>query len=171
VTGRAVELSVGGMTWASCAARIERKLNRLDGVDASVNFATEKAHVAYSGAVTAEDLVRVVEQTSYTARLSQPLSAAGLGLRLQRGRPAAGRAGAAHPMSAGAAMAFSSVFVVSNSLRLRRSAPSTVDGAGTDPARPGRAARARAAHADQRSTHAASTMPTSTSAVPPRRGG
>ena len=97
MTGRAVELSVGGMTWASCAARIERKLNRLDGVDASVNFATEKAHVAYSGAVTAEDLVRVVEQTGYTARLSQPLSAAGLGLRLQRGRPAAGRAGAAQP--------------------------------------------------------------------------
>ncbi|WP_283611301.1 cation transporter, partial [Mycolicibacterium poriferae] len=38
-----VELSIGGMTCASCASRIEKKLNRLDGVSASVNFATEKA--------------------------------------------------------------------------------------------------------------------------------
>jgi len=45
-TGR-VELEIGGMTCASCAARIEKKLNRLDGVSASVNFATEKAAVTY----------------------------------------------------------------------------------------------------------------------------
>jgi Cu+-exporting ATPase len=42
-----VDLSVGGMTCASCAARIEKKLNRLDGVSASVNFATEQASVRY----------------------------------------------------------------------------------------------------------------------------
>ncbi|MGW9283619.1 cation transporter, partial [Streptomyces diastaticus] len=43
-----VELSVGGMTCASCAARVERKLNRVPGVTATVNYATEKAKVAYA---------------------------------------------------------------------------------------------------------------------------
>ena len=65
---RRIELSIGGMTCASCAARIERRLNRIEGVTATVNYATEKAKVEF----------------------------------------------------AGAAMAFSSVFVVGNSLRLRR---------------------------------------------------
>jgi Cu+-exporting ATPase len=70
------ELAIGGMTCASCAARIERKLNRLDGVSAAVNFATETARVTFPAGVKAEDLV-----------------------------------------------AFSSVFVVGNSLRLRRWRP------------------------------------------------
>ncbi|WP_345005443.1 heavy metal-associated domain-containing protein, partial [Streptosporangium album] len=43
----AVELSIGGMTCASCANRIERKLNKLDGVTATVNYATEKAKVTF----------------------------------------------------------------------------------------------------------------------------
>lgn len=47
-----VELSIGGMTCASCAARIEKKLNRMDGVSASVNYATEKAKVAFPRAST-----------------------------------------------------------------------------------------------------------------------
>ncbi|MER6968914.1 heavy metal-associated domain-containing protein, partial [Streptomyces halstedii] len=42
-----VELSIGGMTCASCAARVEKKLNRMDGVTATVNYATEKARVSY----------------------------------------------------------------------------------------------------------------------------
>lgn len=42
-----IELSIGGMTCASCAARVEKKLNRMDGVTATVNFATEKAKVSY----------------------------------------------------------------------------------------------------------------------------
>ena len=46
-----VELSIGGMTCASCAARIEKKLNRMDGVSASVNYATEKAKVTFDGEV------------------------------------------------------------------------------------------------------------------------
>ena len=46
-----IELSIGGMTCASCAARIERKLNKLDGVTATVNFATEKAKVTYPDGV------------------------------------------------------------------------------------------------------------------------
>ena len=51
VSVQQVELTIGGMTCASCAARIEKKLNRMDGVSASVNYATEKARVSY-GAVS-----------------------------------------------------------------------------------------------------------------------
>jgi Cu+-exporting ATPase len=67
-----IELSIGGMTCASCAARIERKLNKLDGVRATVNYATEKARVSFPESLTAEDLVKVVENTGYTAELPAP---------------------------------------------------------------------------------------------------
>jgi Cu+-exporting ATPase len=62
-----IDLQVGGMTCASCAARVEKKLNRLDGVTASVNFATETAHVEYAEPVTVDELIRTVEATGYTA--------------------------------------------------------------------------------------------------------
>jgi len=62
-----VELSIGGMTCASCAMRIERKLNKLDGVTATVNFATEKAKVTFPSGLSTQDLVKVVEGTGYTA--------------------------------------------------------------------------------------------------------
>ncbi len=65
-----IELALEGMTCASCAARIERKLNKLDGVEASVNFATERAAVAYdAGLVDVDSLIRTVEQTGYGASL------------------------------------------------------------------------------------------------------
>ncbi|MFL1592015.1 heavy metal translocating P-type ATPase [Rhodococcus ruber] len=67
-----VELSIGGMTCASCAARIEKKLNRMDGVTATVNYATEKAKVAYADGVAPDDLVATVEATGYTAALPAP---------------------------------------------------------------------------------------------------
>ncbi|GAA1501374.1 heavy metal translocating P-type ATPase [Dactylosporangium maewongense] len=66
------ELAIGGMTCASCAARIEKKLNRMDGVTATVNYATEKADVTVTGEVTAADLITTVEQTGYTAALPTP---------------------------------------------------------------------------------------------------
>ncbi|MGQ4727142.1 heavy metal translocating P-type ATPase [Streptomyces sp. Ju416(a)] len=73
----AVELAIGGMTCASCAARIEKKLNRMDGVEATVNYATEKAKVTYAGAdVSVEDLIATVEATGYTARPPAPPAAA-----------------------------------------------------------------------------------------------
>jgi P-type Cu+ transporter len=62
-----IELEIDGMTCASCAARIEKKLNRLDGVEATVNFATEKATVRYPITLTPDDLVSVVEQAGYSA--------------------------------------------------------------------------------------------------------
>jgi P-type Cu+ transporter len=65
-----VRLEIGGMTCASCAARVERKLNKLDGVTASVNFATEKAAVSFDPArVAVADLIEAVEATGYTAAL------------------------------------------------------------------------------------------------------
>ncbi|TCB99608.1 copper-translocating P-type ATPase [Micromonospora zingiberis] len=67
-----IELSIGGMTCASCAARIEKKLNRLDGVQASVNYATEKATVSYDAPVTPDDLIATVEKTGYRATLPAP---------------------------------------------------------------------------------------------------
>ncbi|HET6736628.1 heavy metal translocating P-type ATPase [Mycobacterium sp.] len=67
-----IELQIGGMTCASCAARIEKKLNKIDGVIATVNFATEKAHVNYVGDVSPDQLVTVVEDAGYTAELPTP---------------------------------------------------------------------------------------------------
>ena len=67
-----LELQIGGMTCASCAARIEKKLNKIDGVTASVNFATEKARVDYVGDVSPQELVAAVEETGYKAELPQP---------------------------------------------------------------------------------------------------
>ncbi|HEY0499560.1 MAG TPA: heavy metal translocating P-type ATPase [Kutzneria sp.] len=64
-----VELSIGGMTCASCANRIERKLNKVDGVTATVNYATEKARVSFPDSVAPADLVQVVEAAGYTAEL------------------------------------------------------------------------------------------------------
>ncbi|MFF2123743.1 heavy metal translocating P-type ATPase [Kitasatospora sp. NPDC058184] len=70
-----VELSIGGMTCASCAARIEKKLNRMDGVEATVNFATEKARVDFGPGTTVKDLIATVERTGYTAELPPPPAA------------------------------------------------------------------------------------------------
>ncbi|MGW3496544.1 heavy metal translocating P-type ATPase [Streptomyces sp. NPDC001020] len=67
-----VELSIGGMTCASCAARIEKKLNRMDGVTATVNFATEKAKVTYGPDVEVADLIATVVKTGYTAEEPPP---------------------------------------------------------------------------------------------------
>jgi P-type Cu+ transporter len=62
-----VDLAITGMTCASCSARIEKKLNRLDGVQATVNLATEKASVTYADPLTTEDIVAAVRQTGYGA--------------------------------------------------------------------------------------------------------
>src|SRR6187399_3624625 len=69
---RQVELSIGGMTCAACAARIERKLNKVAGVSATVNYATEKAKIAYPGTISPGELVKVVEAAGYTAELGPP---------------------------------------------------------------------------------------------------
>ncbi|MFB7677305.1 heavy metal translocating P-type ATPase, partial [Kitasatospora purpeofusca] len=74
-----VELRIGGMTCASCAARIEKKLNRMDGVTATVNYATEKAKVAFGPDVSVADLVATVEATGYTAAPPRPATTAPAG--------------------------------------------------------------------------------------------
>ncbi|GII83472.1 carbonate dehydratase [Sphaerisporangium siamense] len=70
--GGSVELSIGGMTCASCANRIERKLNKLDGVTATVNYATEKAKVSFPEGLDPQALVAEVEKAGYTAELPAP---------------------------------------------------------------------------------------------------
>ncbi|MFJ9895022.1 heavy metal translocating P-type ATPase [Streptomyces sp. NPDC091280] len=67
-----VELLIGGMTCASCAARVEKKLNRMDGVSATVNYATEKAKISYPAGIQVADLIATVVKTGYTAEEPAP---------------------------------------------------------------------------------------------------
>ena len=67
-----IDLSIGGMTCASCAMRIEKRLNKLDGVTATVNYATEKARVDSAGPIDPELLIAEVEKAGYTAALPRP---------------------------------------------------------------------------------------------------
>ncbi|MFE2558985.1 heavy metal translocating P-type ATPase [Streptomyces sp. NPDC059352] len=67
-----VELAIGGMTCASCAARIEKKLNRMEGVEATVNYATEKAKVTFDADIDVAALIATVEATGYTAAEPRP---------------------------------------------------------------------------------------------------
>jgi Cu+-exporting ATPase len=69
-----VELAITGMTCASCANRIERKLNKIEGVNATVNYATEKAKINAPAGVEAESLLSAVEAAGYQARLPDPES-------------------------------------------------------------------------------------------------
>lgn len=69
---RSVELSIGGMTCAACAARVERTLNKLDGVHASVNYATEKASVSAAAGVQVADLIARVQRAGYQAVVIEP---------------------------------------------------------------------------------------------------
>ena len=64
-----VALDIGGMTCASCAARITKRLNKLDGVEASVNYATEQATVTLPDGLTVDDVVAQVEAIGYTAKV------------------------------------------------------------------------------------------------------
>jgi Cu+-exporting ATPase len=73
---RVIELEIGGMTCAACANRIEKKLNRLEGVTATVNYATEKARAVVPAALSADDLIAVVEKTGYQAALRRKPAAA-----------------------------------------------------------------------------------------------
>ena len=69
------EFAIGGMTCAACAARVQAKLNKVDGVTATVNLATERAHVTAPAHVSAQQLVAVVEAAGYSAQPTVPASA------------------------------------------------------------------------------------------------
>ncbi|MDR1152320.1 MAG: heavy-metal-associated domain-containing protein, partial [Bifidobacteriaceae bacterium] len=73
---RTVDLALTGMTCASCANRIEKKLNRLDGASASVNLALETAAVAITGDLTPADLIKAVEAAGYGAHEILPAAQA-----------------------------------------------------------------------------------------------
>jgi Cu+-exporting ATPase len=72
IVGTGVELEIGGMTCASCAMRIEKKLNKLDGVTATVNYATEKAKVTVPDGYDTTLLIAEVEKTGYAAAMPAP---------------------------------------------------------------------------------------------------
>lgn len=93
-----VELAIGGMTCASCAARIEKKLNRLDGVTATVNFATEKAKVTYGEGLGVADLIATVVKTGYTAEEPRPAVPEPRAAE-DSGAPRTGRRGEGEPAS------------------------------------------------------------------------
>ncbi len=94
--GHQVDVAIGGMTCASCAHRVERRLNKLDGVTATVNYATEKARVTYADGVERAELVAAVEAAGYSATLPEPpvsdrrdSAAAPEGVRDDEGDPSA----------------------------------------------------------------------------------
>ncbi|MFC4565541.1 heavy metal translocating P-type ATPase [Nocardiopsis mangrovi] len=94
-----IELAIGGMTCASCAMRVEKRLNRIDGVTATVNYATEKAQVVVDGApVAAEDLIAQVEKAGYTASLPAPPAPEGPGAAGGGARDDAGTADPTEPL-------------------------------------------------------------------------
>ncbi len=78
-TATDLELEISGMTCSSCANRIEKKLNKIEGVTATVNYATEKAKVSYSGDVDPARLIATVEATGYGASLPAPRVEPGVG--------------------------------------------------------------------------------------------
>jgi Cu+-exporting ATPase len=82
-----VRLELEGMTCASCAARIEKKLNKLAGVEATVNFATEQATVHCDPETRVEQLVAAVESVGYGAHPAQPAQEAHEGVRRRRSSP------------------------------------------------------------------------------------
>ena len=77
--GPPLELDITGMTCASCANRIERRLNKLEGVHATVNYATEKATVTRPAEVSTADLLATVEAAGYAASVRAPASRPGAG--------------------------------------------------------------------------------------------
>ncbi|MBC9723936.1 cation-translocating P-type ATPase [Streptomyces sp. TRM68367] len=82
---QSVDLAITGMTCASCAARIERKLNKLPGVSSSVNFATASARVGYPEDLTPQDLIATVKATGYGASLPAPPASAATGSQAAAG--------------------------------------------------------------------------------------
>lgn len=72
-----IDLGVTGMTCTSCSSRVERKLNKVDGVNATVNYATESASVSYDPSLTApEDLIKVIQDAGYDAYDASPAAKA-----------------------------------------------------------------------------------------------
>ena len=85
--GPSIELEIGGMTCASCAMRIEKKLNKIDGVTATVNYATEKAQVRAPEGVDTEALIAEVAKAGYTAALPRSKDAAPTGDASEEDQP------------------------------------------------------------------------------------
>ena len=71
-----VALEIGGMTCASCAARIGKRLNKIEGVEANVNYATERATITFPDTISTDELIGQIEAVGYTAALPRPADTA-----------------------------------------------------------------------------------------------
>ncbi|NEB79566.1 cation-translocating P-type ATPase, partial [Streptomyces sp. SID14478] len=113
-----IDLAIGGMTCASCSARIEKKLNRIEGVTATVNLATEKAKVAYAADVTPALLIETITRLGYTAEQPAPPRDAGPHRPAAPPRGATGHDGAAAGESAEPPAASSAAAPLGRRLRI-----------------------------------------------------
>ncbi|MFI7384668.1 heavy metal translocating P-type ATPase [Streptomyces sp. NPDC049813] len=110
-----LDLAIGGMTCAACSARIEKKLNRLDGVRATVNLATEKAKVSYAAEVSPQTLIDTITRLGYTA---EPIVEAAPQLPRDAGHRATGPHGAAVREDSGPATARTGAGLLGRRLRV-----------------------------------------------------
>ena len=147
---RAVDLAVEGMTCASCVARVEKKLSRLDGVSASVNLATESARVTAPAEVSDDDLVAAVARAGYTARLKAGPAPAAAPAKTASATPAASAPASGGPKAA--------------------TDPAASDAAVREPAPHGPGATPGPARATTPTTPTTPTVPASAAPAPPRLG-
>jgi P-type Cu+ transporter len=131
-----VDLAIEGMTCASCVARVEKRLNRVDGANATVNLPLESAHVVLPEGVTDAELVAAVEKAGYQARVTGRRAAA-------PATPPATRAATAAPAAVSSEPASTRVHAGSDSVATRAAAPSApapLSASASAPGRPDNAA-------------------------------
>lgn len=122
-----IQLSIGGMACASCAARVEKKLNRMEGVTATVNYATQKARVTFPDAVSPDDRVATVKATGYTAALPPPPVSTDHSWRLSPKPPEEGSAADAEVATSASAIALDPTVLLRRRVLVSLAAPECLE--------------------------------------------